>query len=107
MAVDFYWRENVINMSDALREVKNGVVVRIRAVPGASKTALDGYDEWKKSLKFKTVEPAEKDKANRSVLDFFSSLTGRDTVLLCGARSRDKEVLVLGATLKEVREQLG
>ena len=94
-------------MFDAFREVKDGVVVRIRAVPSASKTALDGYDEWTKSLRFKTMEPAEKGRANRSILDFFASLTGREAVLLSGTKSRDKKVLVLGATLEEVRKRLG
>lgn len=93
-------------MLQALREANGGVVVRLRVVPGAKKTALDGYDPWKKSLKFKTIEPAEKDKANRSILDFFNSLLGGKTALVSGARSKDKEILVLGATLKEVSEAL-
>lgn len=91
---------------DALREVENGVVIRLRVVPGASKTALDGYDNWKKSLKFKTTEPAERGKANRSVLEFFENLTGRKTALSSGVKSRSKEILVLGATLKEVSDKL-
>ena len=89
-------------MLDALREVENGVVVRLWVLPGAKKTAIDGYDNWRKSLKFKTKEPAQKDAANRSLLEFFESLLGKETVLETGARSRQKEVLVLGATLKEV-----
>jgi uncharacterized protein (TIGR00251 family) len=89
-------------MLDALREVEDGVVVRLWVMPGASETAVDEYDDWRKSLKFKTKEPAQKDAANRSVLGFFSSLLGKKTVLQKGARSRQKEVLVLGATLKEV-----
>jgi uncharacterized protein (TIGR00251 family) len=93
-------------MLQALREADGGVIIRLRVVPGAKKTALDGYDTWKKSLKFKTSEPAEKDKANRSILDFFNSLFGRKTALLSGARSKDKEILVFGATLKEVSEAL-
>jgi len=93
-------------MFDALREVEDGVAIRVWVVPGASKTALDGYDIWKKSLKFKTAEPAKKDAANRSLLGFFSSLLSRQTALKSGARSKQKEVLVLGATLKEVSDSL-
>jgi uncharacterized protein (TIGR00251 family) len=93
-------------MFDALREVDNGVVVRLWVVPGAKDTRIDGYDNWKKSIKFKTTEPPERDKANRSILEFFSSLTGRKTALQSGARSKQKEVLVLGATLKEVVQAL-
>ena len=94
-------------MLDALRKVEKGVVIRLRVVPGASKTAIDGYDNWIKSIKFKTSEQAEKDKANRSILEFFASLLGKETVLVSGARSKQKEVLVLGATLEEVSEALG
>ncbi|MEO0248030.1 MAG: DUF167 family protein, partial [candidate division WOR-3 bacterium] len=87
-------------MHNALREVERGVVVRLWVVPGASKTAIGEYDCWKKSINFKTKEPAKKDAANRSLLEFFESLTGKKAVLLSGSRSRQKEVLVLGATLK-------
>ncbi len=93
-------------MFDALREVENGVVVRVRVIPGASKTTLEWYDNWKKSIKFKTTEPAKRGKANRSVLEFFEDLTGKRATLLSGAKSRDKEILVLGATLKEVSDKL-
>lgn len=93
-------------MLDALREVEKGVVIRLRVLPGASKTAIDGYDNWKKSIRFKTKEPAKKDAANRSILDFFASLTGRKTVLARGARSKSKEILVLGATPDEVVQAL-
>ena len=81
--------------------------MRLWVVPGASQTALGEYDIWKKSLKFKTSEPAEKDKANRSILVFFESLFGKRTLLVSGARSKQKEVLVLGATQKEVLNTLG
>ena len=93
-------------MLDALREVENGVVVRLWVVPGASKTGIDGYDSWKKSIKFKTKEPAEKDKANRSIVGFFKTLTGKEAALSGGARSKNKEVLVLGATQKELFKAL-
>ncbi len=93
-------------MFDALREVEDGVVMRLRVVPGASKTALDGYDNWKKSIRFKTSEPADKGRANRSLLDFFNSLFGKEVVLSTGAKSRDKQILILGATLKEVSDTL-
>jgi hypothetical protein len=93
-------------MHNALREVENGVILRLWVVPNASKTSLDGYDNWKKSIKFKTTEPAEKDKANRSILEFFGSLFGKKTVLVSGPKSKQKEVLVLDATLQEVLEKL-
>ncbi len=93
-------------MLDAFREAGNGTVVRLWVVPGASKTAIDGYDTWKKSIKFKTKEPAEKDKANRSILEFFAALTGKKTALSSGARSKNKDVLVLGATQKELSKAL-
>jgi uncharacterized protein (TIGR00251 family) len=93
-----------VSLIHYLRVVEEGVVVRIWVIPGASKTAIDGYDSWKKSLRFKTKEPALKDAANRSVLEFFASLTGRKTVLKSGAISKQKEVLVLGATLEELRK---
>jgi len=91
-----------MSFDDALRLTDDGVVIRLWVVPGAKHTKVDGYDSWKKAIRFKTAAPAEKDKANRSILDFFSSLTGKRTALLSGARSKDKQVLVLGATHKDV-----
>ena len=93
-------------MHQALRVVDNGVAIRLWAMPGAKKTALDGYDNWRKSLKFKTKEPAINDAANRSIVEFFSSLTGKETVFTTGARSKQKEVLVLGATLDEIETHI-
>lgn len=93
-------------MHNALRVTDDGVVIKLWVVPGASETSIGEYDNWKKSIKFKTKEPAEKDRANRSILDFFDSLTGRKTVLLSGAKSKSKEVLVLGATLEELNKKL-
>jgi uncharacterized protein (TIGR00251 family) len=93
-------------MSDALRQVEGGVVIKLWVVPGANKTAIDGYDTWKGLLKFKTKEPAKNNAANRSILEFFTSLLGKKTVLMSGEKSKRKEVLVLGATLNEVSEKL-
>jgi len=93
-------------MSDALKEVEKGVVIKLWVVPGASKTTIDEYDNWKKSLKFKTKEPPKNNAANRSILEFFGSLCGKKAVLLSGLRSKNKEVLILGATLKEVSDIL-
>jgi uncharacterized protein (TIGR00251 family) len=92
--------------NQALRVVDKGVVISLWVVPGAKKTALEGYDDWRKSLKFKTKEPPYEGMANRSIEGFFSSLLGKESVLLTGAKSKQKEVLVLGATLKEVQTRL-
>jgi hypothetical protein len=92
--------------NQALRVVDRGVILSLWVLPGARKTALDEYDNWRKSIRFKTEAPAQKGAANRSVLEFFASLLGKETVLLKGAKSRQKEVLVLGATLEEVRKAL-
>ena len=93
-------------MFDALRKAKNGVEVSICVTPNADRTALAGYDSWKRCFKFKTTALAEKNKANRAVLDFFQSLFGKDVALLSGERSREKTILVLGATLEEVSGKL-
>jgi uncharacterized protein (TIGR00251 family) len=93
-------------MHKAIRVVDNGVVLRIRVIPGASKTALCEYDDWRNSLRIKTKEPALKGAANLSLEGFFSSLFGKEAAIVSGARSKDKEVLVLGTTLSEAEERL-
>lgn len=93
-------------MCDALREVENGVMIRLWVIPKANKTGIDGYDNWKRSFRFKTKEPPLDDRANRSTVDFFSSLFGKRTVLSSGRQSRQKEILVFGATLSETSSAL-
>ena len=95
-----------MSFDDALRVTDEGVVIRLWVVPGATRTKIDGYDCWKKAIRFKTSEPADKDKANRSILDFFKTLIGKETALVSGARSKDKQVLVLGAAQKDVVDAL-
>lgn len=92
--------------NQALRVVDKGVVISLRVVPGAKKTAFDGYDNWRNSLKFKTKEPPQEGAANRSIVEFFTSLIGKEAILQSGAKSREKEILVLGATLIEVQNAL-
>jgi uncharacterized protein (TIGR00251 family) len=91
-------------MFDALRKAENGVQIGLWVQPGADETALVGYDEWKGSFKFKTSALAEKNKANKAVLEFFESLFGRKAALVSGEKSRDKKILVLGATLDEASD---
>ena len=92
--------------NQALRVVNKGVVIRLWVLPGATKTTLVEYDNWRKSFRFKTKEPAQKGAANRSIAEFFTRILGKETVLLKGAKSRQKEILVLGATLDEVSKTL-
>lgn len=94
-------------MHQALRVIDKGVVITLWVIPGAKKTALDGYDAWRKSLKFKTKELPHEGAANRSIVNFFTSLFGKETVLITGAKSKGKEILVLGASLEEVQTHLG
>lgn len=93
-------------MFDALRKVENGVEISLCVVPNADRTTLAGYDKWKNCFKFKTTALAEKNKANRAVLNFFQSLFGKDVALVSGEKSRKKTILVLGATFEEVSEKL-
>ncbi|MBN2518721.1 MAG: YggU family protein [Candidatus Altiarchaeota archaeon] len=93
-------------MFDALRKAENGVEISLCVIPNADRTALAGYDEWKHCFKFKTNALAEKNKANRALLDFFQSLFGKEVALTKGERSRNKTILVLGATLEDVSDKL-
>lgn len=85
-----------------LRVAKNGAVIRLWVIPNASETGPVEYDDWRQSFKFKTKEPAKDGQANRSILGFFSSRLGKEAVLISGAKSKEKEILVLGATLEEL-----
>ncbi len=97
---------HLIMLDDALREVEKGVIVRLLVVPGAATTGIAGFDPWKKRIRFKTKKQAEKNKANRSILEYFTSRFGREAIIVKGEKSREKEVLVLGVSLGDLLSKI-
>lgn len=92
----------------ALRETADGVLLPVRAQPGARKTGAQG--EHNGALKVAVQAPPEDGRANAALVEVLRELLGvkRSQVeLVSGATSRDKVFLVRGVTPDEVRGKLG
>ncbi len=85
-----------------------GSVLRVKAVPGASRSSIVG--PLGDRLKIALAVPAEKGGANRALellLAETLGLTRRDITIASGATSPEKEVLIRGVEPEELRKKLG
>ncbi|HIH72485.1 MAG: uncharacterized protein PWP49_528 [Thermococcaceae archaeon] len=90
-----------------IKESKDGVVIQIYVQPNAKKTEIEGIDEWRKRLKVRVKAPPVEGKANKEVVKFFSKLLGAEVIIIRGETSREKDLLVKGLSLEEVKRKLG
>jgi len=91
----------------ALREIDGGVVVPVKAVPGASRDRVVGV--LGDCLKIATARAAEKGKANQGIAAILAKVLGvrtADVTLVSGAMNPRKEFRVDGRTASDVREAL-
>ena len=87
---------------------REGTLLNLHVSPGAKSTSVEGlYGEG--AIKLKVAAPPVGGKANAEVERFLSRLLGvprSDVNIILGASSRDKTVLVRGATQAETQEAL-
>jgi uncharacterized protein (TIGR00251 family) len=85
-----------------------GIVLPIRAMPGASAARIRG--EHNGALKVAVTQVAEKGKANQALVEVLAKALGvkRSQVdLLSGETDRDKRFLVRDVKLEWLRERIG
>ena len=90
-----------------LRQHAEGVIVPVRAQPGARKHGVLG--EQNGALKLAVTAPADQGKANKALLELLCDSLGlkRSQVeLLKGDKSRDKRFLIRGLSLAEIQGRL-
>jgi uncharacterized protein (TIGR00251 family) len=88
----------------ALRLHPEGVVLPIRAQPGARKAGLLG--EYNGALKVAVTAPPEDGKANDAIVELLRrtfKLKRSQVELIAGAKSREKKVLLKGLSLEDTR----
>ncbi|HEX5134099.1 MAG TPA: DUF167 domain-containing protein [Thermoanaerobaculia bacterium] len=77
------------------RRVGGGIELRIKVVPGASRSEIVGI--LGNRLKVRVAAPPEAGKANRAVIELLRGWLGvREVEIASGASSPEKTVLVLG-----------
>lgn len=90
---------------DAISQARDGIKIKIDVNPGAKKTGISGYDEWRKMIKVSVKEEARDGKANAEVIEFFSKMLDLSSTEVCitsGQRSRHKSVLIRDIEINEV-----
>ena len=81
-----------------------GVTVRIRVVPGASRTEVKGRHG--DVIKVRVSAPPEGGRANRAVVDLLEQLVGGGAEIVKGSASQSKTVLIRGVDRAAVAEVL-
>lgn len=96
-----------MDLSTIVTTVGDGVAVRVKVVPGASRTKVAGV--LGDRLKVAVAAAAEGGRANRAVCDLLGKTLGvatRDVVIAAGQTQPRKTVHVLGVTTCEAVERL-
>ena len=91
----------------ALTTTPDGVVIAVRVVPRAGRTALDGVVEG--ALRVRLAASPVEGTANRALVEFLAGLLGvpqRDVTIARGERGRQKVVLVRGLDATGIRQRL-
>jgi uncharacterized protein (TIGR00251 family) len=87
-----------------MRQVPGGIELRVKVVPGASRSAVAG--ELGDRLKVRIAAPPEGGKANRAVEELLGDLTGCVCSVTAGHGSPQKTLLVAGGSPDAVRAAL-
>ena len=101
------WKNKFGKMDEGfLEEKEDSVVLSLTVSPGAPRFELKDVNPWRNTLKVSVSSPPEGGKANDELLEELSSVLGRELRILSGSKSRQKKVLVMGASKSEVLENL-
>jgi len=90
-----------------MNEISDGIDVRVRAVPRASKNEIQGlYDN---ALKIRLTTPPVDGKANQALVKFISkklNLSKSHIQLIQGATSRQKTLRITGLTKEQFLKRI-
>lgn len=90
-----------------LKETKDGTLLLVYVQPKAKKNEIEGIDEWRGRLKVKVKAPPVGGKANKELVKFLSKLLGAEVSIVRGETGREKDLLVRGMEIEEVKKRLG
>ena len=89
-----------------MRETDKGLIIEIDVSPNAKRTAVVGYDVWRKALKVSVKSPPKGGKANRELVEFLGDVFGCDVEIVKGEKSTKKTILLKGLKLEKALEVL-
>jgi len=65
-------------------------LLKIIVKPSSIETEIVGYDANKKSIRVNVNAPADKNKANKEIIKFFSRLLKKKVIIKSGLASKEK-----------------
>ena len=86
-------------MKDAIKEVKDGVILDLEISAGAKGTAVRGYNPWRRRIEVRLSEKAQKGRANEQLISFLSDLfivNARNVEIISGSTNSKKSVKISG-----------
>ncbi len=90
-----------------ITESEDGVVFRVKVVPGSCKTQIAGkFDDM---LKVRVSAPPEKGKANKCLTEYLAKILAvkkKDVRVVSGLTSPVKKIAVTGLTTEEAAKRL-
>lgn len=90
-----------------IKEIKEGVLIMIYVQLKVKKNVIEGVDGWCGRLKVRIVVLLVEGKVNKEVVKFFLKFFGVEVNIVRGEMSREKDLLVKGLSVEEVRKKLG
>jgi len=91
-----------------IRDTAEGIVIAVKAVPGASRDAIVG--RLGDALKVKVAAPPEGGKANAAICQLLAEALGvakRDVTVASGHAQPNKQIAVAGTDAKTALNRLG
>ena len=82
-----------MNANEINKHIKNNLL-KIIVKPNAKKNEIIAYDDLKQGIKVNIKAPADKNKANKEVVKFFSRLLKKDVKIKAGLTSKEKLLLI-------------
>ncbi|ADB57362.1 DUF167 domain-containing protein [Archaeoglobus profundus] len=84
-----------------MKETDKGILIEVDVSPNAKRTAITGYDPWRKALKVSVKSPPRGGKANRELTDFLGGIFNCKVEIVKGEKSTKKTVLLKGLSLEK------
>ena len=95
-------------MSLELRETKQGVIVKVRVSAGSRESAIRGIHDG--ALKIAVRQVAEKEKANKAVIDLLAKRLNypiSELQIVSGSTRSEKQILFAGAKKEQLNQRIG
>ncbi len=93
-------------MEDALKEMKEGVLINLIVSPNAKKNEIVGYNEWRKAIEIRVKAPPKGGRANAELIKFLSEVFCGEVEIVRGQTSTQKTVLIKGLGKERAMEIL-